>query len=110
MSDQLTRREFMKLTAALGASLALPASVLSGCGAEIVFTDIRFDDAAFEEALTLGPICRGAGCQAGIKAHLDMDKVWRAVMLIDNSGGVWRTEDGGQTWSDGRLSFEVCDV
>jgi len=104
MSDDITRREFLKLAGALAASLSLPLAWQAATEA-VTFTDVVIDDGLLTQAVRLGRMKREGG-QAILEATLDHQKMWRAVSLVDDKGRCWTTEDSARTFHHGDMYFE----
>ena len=104
----LNRRDFLKLATALGATLALPASVLaSGPESEpVTLVLCEIDEEAVGRAMTIGAPVRATNGQASVAVTLDMAVMWQAVRLEDDRGRSWHTRDGSH-WTHGPLSFDV---
>jgi len=105
MIDNLSRRQFVKFTAAMAASLALPRPWTYG-GEVVVLVEVVVDGDKLTEAIHLGPIGRVGG-QAGLHCTLDMDRAWQAVTMLDSEGRIWRTDDGGRTFRHGEMAIEL---
>lgn len=104
----VSRRGFLKLVTAWGASLALPASVIAS-GPEsgaVTLVLYEIDEDAIGRAMTLGAPVRGLDGQGSVPVTLDMAALWQAVRLEDDRGRSWYTLDGSH-WTHGPLSFDV---
>jgi hypothetical protein len=73
-----------------------------------VIVDVIIDSDTLAGAIRLGQIVRVEGEQ-GTRLHctLDADRAWSAVVLRDDEGREWRTEDRGRTFRHGSLFFEM---
>ena len=104
----VSRRDFLKLATALGASLALPASV-SASGPEpepVTLVLCEIDEDAIGWAMAFGTPVRGPDGQGSVAVTLDVAAMWQAVRLEDDRGRSWHTQDGAH-WTCGPLSFDV---
>lgn len=62
-------------------------------GASVDITD------GWQQALKVGRVTStGSLGEAFVRCYIDMNKVWEHVRIADVYGGIWSTEDKGETW------------
>lgn len=97
------RRDFIKQGLATLIGLAIPIST------EII---IEFVDMKFPENIDIFShieIKYDENKHPYAITHIDENKMWENIRLIDNFGNEWQTNDKGNTWSYGWMSFNVSE-
>lgn len=99
----MDRRQFLTLIGASFASYALPFQVTQ----EIAIVDIDLDK-GWEKLMSFnGYVTNPVTKDIEMSVSLDTAKLWKFVTLTDADDRQWKTNDGGQTWRSGLLSFEI---
>ena len=126
-----TRRDFLKLTAATAAALAVPIIAESQQRLDLT---VEVDQEKLEQAISLKPWRGGCGVITDVmiydyaltpeemntshnyladkynitlQAGIDTEKMWQAVYATDQWGRHWTTSNGGVNWTCGEDSFTL---
>ena len=106
--DDITRRDFLKLTAATAAAFAVPIIAESQQRLDLI---VEVDQNKLEEAFTV--YVNGSrynklenNVTAHVTAVFDEAKMWQAVHATDQWGRHWTTTDG-KSWTCGEDSFAL---
>lgn len=99
----MNRRDFFKTGLCTALGLVLPFELAS----ELVIVDIKFTD-GFRELFRFSGSYQDENGQWFMEVTMDTSGIWNTAILVDDNGREWKTDDMGETWRSGLMSFSLA--